>query len=143
MVKIPGGVDDGSRLRLSGEGDVGSRNSHAGDLYVGISVKKHELFTRDGDDIHYEMPVNFAKAALGAEVEVPTLEDEIKLKIPSGSQTGQVFRLKHKGITHLQGNGRGDQFVTLRVVTPESLTAQQRRLFEELAKTMDSPGSRR
>ena len=143
MVKIPAGVDGSSRLRLSGEGDAGARDSHAGDLYVSISVKKHNLFTRDSDDIHYEMPINFAKAALGAEIEVPTLEDKVKLKIPSGSQTGQVFRLKHKGITHLHGHGRGDQFVTLRVVTPDSLTVQQRRLFEELAKTMDSPGSRK
>lgn len=143
MVKIPAGVDDSSRLRLSGEGDAGSRNSHAGDLYVSISVKKHELFTRDGDDIHYEMPINVAKAALGAEVEVPTLEDKVKLKIPSGSQTGQVFRLKNKGVTHLQGHGRGDEFVNLKVVTPDSLTAQQRKLFEELAKTLDLPGSRK
>ena len=143
MAKIPAGVDDSSRLRLSGEGDAGSRNTQAGDLYVSISVKKHALFTRDGDDIHYEMQINFAKAALGAEVEVPTLEDKVKLKIPSGSQTGQVFRLKNKGITHLQGHGRGDEFVNLKVVTPDSLTAQQRKLFEELAKTLDSPGNRK
>lgn len=143
MVKVPAGVDDSSRLRLSGEGDAGARDGNTGDLYITISVKKHELFVRDNDDIHYEMPINFAKAALGAEVEVPTLEDKVKLKVPSGSQTGQVFRLKHKGINHLQGHGRGDEFVTLRVVTPDSLTAQQRRLFEELAKTMDSPGSRK
>lgn len=138
MVKFPAGVDDNSRLRLSGEGDAGDRDGHTGDLYINISVKKHPLFARDGDDILYELPINVAKAALGTEVEVPTLEDKIKLKIPSGGQTGQVFRLKHKGIPHLHGRGRGDQFVTLRVVTPDSLTGQQRRLFEELDKTLGS-----
>ena len=143
MVKIPAGVDDSSRLRLSGEGDAGARDGHTGDLYITISVEKHELFTRDGDDILYELPINVAKAALGTEVEVPTLEDETKLKIPAGSQTGHVFRLKHKGVPHLNGRGRGDQFVTLRVITPDSLTAQQRRLFEELAKTLDLPENRK
>ena len=143
MVKVPAGIDDSSRLRLSGEGDAGARDGLTGDLYVTISVKKHELFNRDGDDILYELPVNVAKAALGTEVKVPTLEDDVKLKIPAGSQSGQVFRLKQKGVPHLQGHGRGDQFVTIRVVTPESLTAQQHRLFEELDKTLDSPKSRK
>ncbi len=139
MVKIPAGVDNSSRLRLNGEGEAGTRGSPTGNLYITVSVKEHEFFVRDGDDILYELPINFAQAALGAEVEVPTLEDNVKLKIPAGSQTGQVFQFKRKGVPHLHGRGRGDQFVTLRIVTPESLNEQQRRLFEELAKTLVPP----
>ena len=139
MAKIPAGIDDSSRLRLSGEGSAGANGTPHGDLYLTISVKQHEFFKRDDDDILYELQINFTQAALGTQADVPTLEDKTKLKIPAGSQTGEVFRLKHKGIPHLQGRGRGDQFVTLRVVTPDSLTAQQRHLLEELAKTMDSP----
>lgn len=135
-VKIPAGVDDNSRLRLSGEGDVGARGGAAGDLYVSLSVARHDLFTREGDDIYFELSLNIARATLGTEVEIPTLEDKTKLKIPPGTQTGQVFRLKHKGVPHLNGHGRGDQFVTAKVVTPETLTAQQKRLFEELEKTL-------
>ena len=136
LVKIPAGVDDGSRIRLSSEGDVGARGGSSGNLYLSLSVKQHELFTRDGDDILYELPINFAQATLGDEIEVPTLEGNTKLKLPAGSQTGQVFRLKGKGIPHLHGRGRGDQFVKLVVVTPDSLTKRQRQLFEELAKTL-------
>ncbi len=123
-------------MRLSGEGEGGSRGGPPGNLYVILSVEQHKLFTRDGDDIIYELPINFAQAALGTEVEVPTLEGKIKLKLPAGSQTGQVIRLKKKGIFHLHGSGRGDQLVTLLVVTPDSLTKTQRQLFEELAKTL-------
>jgi len=137
LVKIPAGVENGSRIRLSGEGDVGTRGGPRGDLYLSLSVKQHELFTRDGDNVLYELPINFAQAALDTEVEVPTLDGNVKLKIPAGSQTGQVFRLKNKGIPHLYGRGRGDQLTTLLVVTPESLTEKQRQLFEELAKTLD------
>lgn len=136
VVKIPAGVDDNSRLRLTGEGDVGSRGGTAGDLYVGLSVLRHSLFRREGDDIFYELTINIARAALGTEVEVPTLEEKAKLKIPAGTQTGQVFKLKHKGVPHLSGHGRGDEFVTARVVVPEGLSAQQKRLFEELEKTL-------
>ncbi|MFH1382641.1 MAG: molecular chaperone DnaJ [Chloroflexota bacterium] len=139
-VMIPAGVEDGSRIRLSGEGNAGVKGGPAGHLYISISIAPHRFFTRDGDNILYELPVNFAQAALGAEVEVPTLTDKAKIKIPSGSQSGHVFRLKHKGIVHLSGNGVGDQLVTLRVVTPDSLTKEQRRLFEELARTMGAPG---
>lgn len=137
-VRIPAGVGDGSRVRLTGEGDAGARGGSPGNLYLDIAVRKHALFDRDGDDILYELPVNFAQAALGAEVEVPTLDSKVKLKIPAGSQTGQTFRLKHKGIMHLQGRGRGDQVITIRVVTPDSLTEQQRRLFEDLARSFDT-----
>ncbi|MDP3947650.1 MAG: molecular chaperone DnaJ [bacterium] len=133
-VKIPAGVEDGSRIRLSGEGDAGVKSGSSGNLYLSLSVKQHEFFQRDGDNILYELPISFTQAALGAEVEVPTLEGNVRLKFPAGSQTGEVFRLKNKGIPHLNGRGRGDQLVRLRVVTPESLTKKQRQLFEELAK---------
>jgi len=112
------------------------RGSPSGNLYIRLTVKKHEIFTRDSDNILYELPVNFAQAGLGAEVEVPVLDGTTKLKIPAGSQTGQIFRLKHKGISHLHGRGRGDQLVRLLVVTPDSLNKQQRRLLEELGKTL-------
>ncbi|MFC2043771.1 molecular chaperone DnaJ [Chloroflexota bacterium] len=138
LVKVPAGVDDGFRLRLNGEGNVGLRGGPSANLYINLTVQKHEFFARDGNTILYELPINFAQAALGDEVEVPTLEDKVKLKFPSGSQTGQVFRLKKKGIPYLNGGGRGDQLITLRVVTPESLTEKQRHLFEELAESLGS-----
>ncbi|MBI2852533.1 MAG: molecular chaperone DnaJ [Chloroflexi bacterium] len=140
MVQIPAGVDNGSRLRLSGEGEAGARGGSPGDLYITIAVETHEFFKREGDDIHYELPINFAQAALGTEVEVPTLKDKARLKVPPGSQAGHVLRLKNMGIPHLNGRGRGDQFVIIKVVTPDSLTREQRRLLEELAKTFDSEG---
>jgi len=136
LVKIPAGVDDGSQIRITGEGDAGTRGGPSGNLYITVSVKRHELFTRDGDDIIYELPINFAQAALGAEVEVPTLDGKVKLKVPAGSQTGRVFQLKNKGVPHLHRSGRGDQLVTLLVVTPESLTEKQRQLFQELASSL-------
>ncbi|MFC1864376.1 molecular chaperone DnaJ [Chloroflexota bacterium] len=135
-VKIPAGVEDSSQIRLRGEGDAGTRGGPTGNLYLGLSVKQHELFARDGDDILYELPINFAQVTLGDEVEVPTLDGNSKLKIPAGSQTGEVFRLKNKGIPHLHGRGHGDQLVRLLIVTPESLTKKERQLFEELAKTL-------
>jgi molecular chaperone DnaJ len=135
-VKVPAGIDDGNAIRISGEGEAGYRGGSAGNLYVVVSVKPHDYFDRDGDNIIYELPVNFAQAALGVELEVPTLHGIVKLKIPSGSQAGKIFRLKDKGIPHLHGRGTGDQLVVLRVKTPESLNKEQRRLFEELAKSL-------
>jgi len=135
-VRVPPGVDDGTGIRLTGEGDAGLRGGSPGKLYVVLSVARHEFFTRDGDNVIYELPVNFAQAALGTEVEVPTLYGKSKLKIPAGSQTEKVFRLKDKGIPHLHRSGCGDQLVRLVVVTPESLTKEQRQLFEELAKSL-------
>ena len=136
LVKIPAGVEDGSQIRLNGEGDAGTRGGPPGNLYISLSVKQHKVFVRDGDDILYELPINFAQAALGAEVEVPTLDSSTKLKIPAGSQTGQVFRLKNKGVPHLYGSGRGAQLVKLLVVTPDSLTKKERQLLEELANSL-------
>jgi molecular chaperone DnaJ len=136
LVKMPAGIDDGNGIRLTAEGDAGFRGASPGNLYVVASVKKHRLFIREGDNVVYELPVNFTQAALGAEVAVPTLYGESKLKVPAGSQTGRVFKLKDKGIPRLRGMGRGDQLVVLRVMTPESLTKEQRKLFEELAKSL-------
>jgi len=134
-VKIPAGVDDDSQIRLNGEGHAGERGGSPGNLYVALSVQHHPFFTREGDDVLYQLPVNFAQAALGDEIEVPTLEGNVKLKIPAGTQTARVFRLKGKGIHHLHRMGRGDQIVTAVVVTPESLTKEQRQLFEQLSKS--------
>jgi len=136
LVKIPAGVDEDSQIRLRSEGQAGTRGGPSGDLYITLAVKQHEFFKRDGDNIIYELPINFAQAALGTEVEVPTLDGKTKLKLPAGSQTGKVFRLKNKGIPHLHRRGHGDQLVTLLVVTPDSLTKKQRQLFQELADTL-------
>jgi molecular chaperone DnaJ len=135
-IDIPAGVDDGNEMRLSGQGDVGERGGPAGSIYITITVLPHKLFKRDGANVLYELPINFAQAALGAELTVPTLHGEVKLKVPAGSQTGQVFQLKGKGIPYLNRNRHGDQVVRLRVVTPEKLNKQQRKLFQELADSL-------
>jgi len=137
-VKIPPGVDSNSQIRITGEGAAGVKGGSPGNLYVTFAVKEHEFFIRDGDDILYELPVNIAQAALGAEIQVPTIEDMTKFKIPAGSQTGQIFRLKGKGFPHVRGRGRGDQLVILEVMTPESLSKKQRQLFEELSDSFGS-----
>jgi len=135
-VNIPAGVDNGAQIRLSNEGEAGARGGASGDLYIHLSVAEHEFFTRYNDDIIYELPLNFVQAALGTEVEVPTLNGKTKLKIPAGSQTGQVFRLKGKGIAHLRGRGHGDQLFTLFAATPDSLTEKQRQLLRELGDSL-------
>ena len=137
-VKIPAGVDDGTQIRLVGEGETGTRGGPSGNLYITLTVLPHQFFIRDGDNILYELPINFAQAALGIEVEVPTLDGNAKLKIPSGCQAGKVFQLKNNGIPHLHRRGRGDLLVTLRVVTPDKLTKKQRQLFQELANELKS-----
>jgi len=141
-VKIPAGVDNSTQVRLMGEGEAGARGGSSGNLYITLSVQPHRFFSRDGDDILYELPINFAQAALGAEVEVPTLDGEVKLKIPTGCQTGEVLQLKNRGVPHLHRKGRGDHLVTLRVVTPDKLTKKQHQLFEELANSLGSTKSR-
>jgi molecular chaperone DnaJ len=143
-IRIPAGVDDGTQLRVRGEGEAGTRGGSSGDLFVTVLVQPHEHFSREGNDILYELPINFAQAALGTETNVPTLEGDTRLKIPAGCQSGTVLRLKNKGIPHLNGRGRGDELVTVSVVTPDSLTKEQRRLFEELARSLgDGPGRKR
>lgn len=142
-VKIPAGVDNDNQMRLRGEGDAGTRGGPSGDLLVVISVKEHEYFDREGDNVVYQLPINFAQAALGAEVEVPTLDGSAPLKVPAGCQPGTVIRLKGKGIPHLNGRGRGDQLVSVDVVTPGSLNKEQRRLFEELADSLDGSNKKK
>ena len=133
-VKIPAGVDNGSRLKLRGEGEAGFAGGPQGDLYVIIHVCEHPMFARQDNNVVIEVPVSFPQAALGAEIEVPTLEGKVKLKIPSATQSGKVFRLKGKGIVDLHGYGRGDQLVKILIETPRRLTARQRELLEEFAK---------
>ena len=132
-VKIPAGVETGSRLRVQGEGESGVSGGAAGDLYVVIHVAEHEHFERQGSNLYAAVPITFAQAALGADIAVRTLEAEDKVKIPVGTQTGTVFRLKGKGMPVLGGRGRGDLFVSVTVVTPTSLTREQRKLLEQLA----------
>lgn len=140
-VKMPAGVNSESQIRLKGEGHAGRKGGRPGDLYITLSVAQHQFFQRQDDDVIYELPVNFAQAALGAEVEIPTIEGNgAKLKIPAGSQTGKIFRLKNKGIAHLHRRGRGDQMVTLRVTTPGSLNKKQRQLLKELGETLEPDG---
>jgi len=135
-VDIPAGVDDGQRLRLDGEGSAGLYGGPPGDLYVTFSVKPHNLFQRDDSDILYELSINFAQAALGDEIRVPSLDGRVDLKIPPGTQSGKIFRLKGKGIPHIDGKGRGDLLVKVDIITPQRLDKNQRRLFEELAKIL-------
>ncbi len=136
VVSIPGGVDDGSQIRLSGEGNAGSHGGGPGNLYISLSVKEHASFKRRGNDILYDLPINFVQAALGDEVEVPTVDGPVKIKIPPGTQTGKLFRLRDKGVPNLRGGGRGSHIVMVHVVTPETLNKEQRRLFEELKKSL-------
>jgi molecular chaperone DnaJ len=134
-VKIPAGVEDGTRVRLSGKGDAGARGGPPGDLYLFLSVKPHPLFERDGPDLYCRAPAPMCKAALGGEMEIPTIDGErAKVTIPPGAQTGRRFRIKGKGMTHLRGKDRGDLHVELLVETPVNLTAKQKRLLEEFAK---------
>ena len=136
-VKIPAGVETGSRLRVQGEGEAGSNSGPSGDLYVVIVVAEHEHFQRQGSNLYAAVPITFAQAALGSEISVRTLDDEEKIKVPTGTQTGTVFRLKGKGMPALGGRGRGDLFISVTVVTPTSLTREQRKLLEQLAVIED------
>ena len=133
-VKIPAGVETGSRLRVQGEGEAGTQGGPAGDLYVVIHVAEHEQFERQGSNLYEAVPITFAQAALGADIMVKTLDGDEKLKVPMGTQTGTVFRLKGKGMPQLGGRGKGDLFVSVSVITPTSLTREQRRLLEQLAE---------
>lgn len=133
-VKIPAGVDEGQQMRVSGQGEPGINGGPSGDLYVVFHVKPHEFFERDGDDIYCEMPITFVQAALGDEIEVPTLHGKVKLKIPAGTQTGTNFRLRGKGVPNVRGYGQGDQHIKIRIVTPTKLSNRQKELFRELAE---------
>lgn len=139
-VKVPAGVSDGIRLRVPGKGEAGRRGGAAGDLYVQIAVKPHPIFKRSGDDILLKLPIAFTQAALGCEIEVPTIDSQEILKIPSGTQTGAIFYLKGKGVPRLRHRGCGDQIVEVVVETPTRLTEKQRRLLEEFAKLRGENG---
>ncbi len=136
-VNIPPGVDNGTQIRLAGEGEMGQRGGPPGNLYVVLNVEPHPVFQRRGDDIVLELQINVAQAALGAEVPVPTLDGEEKIAIPAGTQGGAVIPLRNKGVPHLRKNGRGDQLVLIRVVVPTKLNREQKRLFQELGQTLD------
>jgi molecular chaperone DnaJ len=135
-VKIPAGVDDGTRIRLAGEGELGTMGGPPGNLYVFISVNPHPFFARQENDILLELEINVAQAALGDIVRVPTLEGEQELSIPAGTQTGEVFRLRGQGVPYLRRSGRGDEMVIITVAVPKKLTQQQRQLFTQLGETL-------
>lgn len=138
IVSVPGGVDDGTQIRLAGEGQPGTNNGPNGNLFIELKVKNHKFFHRHKDDIVLDLNINIAQAALGGEIEVPTVEGKEKLKIPAGTQPGKMFTLKGKGVPHLRASGRGDQHVVVNVEIPSRLNTEQRHLFEELAKTLGS-----
>lgn len=132
-VKVPGGVNDGTRLRFVGEGEAGRGGGPRGDLYIVLSIKPHPLFTRDDENVLCEVPLSFPQAALGCSLDVPTLDGKVTMKIPSGTQPGALFRLKGKGIPALRGGGRGDQLVKVRIEVPKTLDDTQRDLLEKFA----------
>lgn len=131
-VKVPAGVDDGSTLRLRNEGESG--DSGYGDLFVELFVKPHDIFERKGNDIYLELPITFSQAALGDEIEVPTIRGKVEMKIPSGTQSGTIMRLKEEGVVNINTGELGDQHVLIKVKTPEKLSSRQKELFKELAK---------
>jgi molecular chaperone DnaJ len=133
-VRIPAGVEDGSRLRLQGEGEAGLQGGSRGDLYIVIRVRSHEIFERQGDDVLCQFPISFTQAALGTEIDVPTLNGKVRMKIPPGTQSGKVFRLKGKGIQNLRGFGKGDELVGIIVETPTHLSQEQKMLLKKFAE---------
>lgn len=141
-VKIPAGVDTGDRIRLAGEGEPGERGSTPGDLYVQITVRPHEFFERDGSDLHCTVPIGFVTAALGGELEVPTLTGKAQLKIPEGTQGGKVFRLRSMGLKSVRGGGVGDLLCTVMIETPVSLTRKQRDLLKAFGESLDGTGDK-
>ena len=137
-IKIPAGVDEGDRIRLSGNGEPGMNGGPAGDLYVQMSLKPHAVFQREGDDLHCEMPIGFATAALGGEISIPTLDGKAEIKVPSESQSGKTFRLRGKGIKGVRSSAPGDLYCHVVIETPVNLTARQKELlheFDEINRT--------
>ncbi len=133
-VSIPAGVEEGTRIRYGGGGDAGRFGGPAGDLYIVLTVKPHPFFERDGNDVHCVVPISFTQAALGDEITIPTLEAEMRLKVPEGTQSGKEFRLRGKGVPYLNEHGRGDLIVEVAVQTPKKLTREQKELFRQLAE---------
>jgi molecular chaperone DnaJ len=134
---VPAGVDNGTRMQMAGQGNAGERGGMAGNLIIGIQVKPHQFFAREDSNIIYNLRINFAQAALGADISIPTLYGDTPLKVPAGSQSGEMFTLKGKGIPHFRRSGKGDELVKLVVTTPEKLTKEQKKLFEELAASFE------
>lgn len=141
-VKVPAGVDDGDRIRLSGEGEAGRNGGPPGDLYVEIRVAPHKIFDRDGADLACEVPISFSAATLGGEVELPTLDGHVSLKIPAGTQSGKVFRLRGKGVTTVRDHRSGDLFAKVAVETPVNLTAEQEALLRKFDESVSAGGER-
>jgi molecular chaperone DnaJ len=140
VVKIPAGVDEGAQIRLAGEGDNGLRGGPAGSLFIELDVEPHEQFRRMDDHLVYDLPLNIAQAALGATVQIPTLDGEdVEVELKPGIQHGEVHPLRGRGVPHLRGSGRGDLLVRLHVVTPTKLNAEQRRTLEELSRSLGAP----
>ena len=135
-VKIPAGVDTGNQLRLSGEGAAGENGAPAGDLYVVIHVKEHHIFERDGNNLYCEVPISFSMAALGGEIEVPTLDGKVKLKIPAETQTGKLFRMRGKGVTSTRSGYAGDLICRVVIETPVNLNKEQKELLEKLEESL-------
>ncbi|HEY4381476.1 MAG TPA: molecular chaperone DnaJ [Acidobacteriaceae bacterium] len=145
LVKVPAGVEQDTRIRYQGEGEAGRFGGPSGDLYVVLSVKPHKFFERDGDDLHCVMPISFPQAALGTELQIETLEGPAAIKIPEGTQNGREFKLRSKGVPHLNEHGKGDLIVEIRVTTPSKLNKQQKELLRQLGETMqieNTPTSR-
>jgi molecular chaperone DnaJ len=141
-VKVPAGVDNGDRIRLAGEGEAGLNNGPAGDLYVQIAVAEHAIFTREGKHLFCVVPIPFTGATLGGELEVPTLDGRVKLKIPAETQSGKVFRLRNKGVAPVRGGATGDLLCRVEVETPVKLTEKQRRLLEQFQTSLEAGGKR-
>jgi molecular chaperone DnaJ len=135
-VRVPAGIATGQRLRLSGEGEAGGPGGPPGDLYVVIHVQEHPFFHRDGNDLHCEVPLNYPTLALGGEIRIPTLEGEEPFKVPEGTESGQSFRLRGRGMPDVSGRGRGDLFVTVNVIMPKKLSKEQKKLLEQLATSL-------
>jgi len=138
-VKIPAGVDTGDRIRLSGEGEAGEQGAPAGDLYVQVQVKKHRIFEREENNLYCEVPISFVMAALGGEIEVPTLDGRVKLKVPAETQTGKLFRMRGKGVKSVRGGAQGDLLCRVVVETPVSLNEKQKTLLRELEESFGGP----
>lgn len=141
-VKIPAGINDGQRIRMSGRGEPGMNGGESGDLYIEISVKPHDIFSRDGDDLHTELPVSFVTAALGGELTVPTLEGESRITLPEGTQSGKTFRLRGKGVKNLRTGEPGDLFLHISVETPVNLSTKQKNLLREFDASLKEGGDK-
>ena len=138
-LNIPAGVDNGSRLRMQGEGEGGVNGGGSGDLFVYVTVKPHKLFKREGDNVHLEQQISFTEAALGAEIEVPTIDGPVRLNVPEGTQTGTTFRLRGRGFPKLRGYGRGDEYVRVKIFTPQRLSDEQKELLRKLDSSYAEP----